>query len=208
MSALLLTPSELGVTCILSSKPWISLWFPLDFIGEVQWDFNSRLMISNFDWTYLRAQKEFEGVLTCKQEVFLLVWMIPTFLRAHNTSFCSPHKNSFIFPYKCRLPGIRAPNFLRCLISKRSVPGAYAKVVPFDSKWPIVCHQTFGWYCWGSPRGSPWRSSEFGSFGRGLHTRQNGTPSLSLCSYKGKYTMVSKHWWEASVPARRHSVFG
>ena len=97
MSALLLTPSELGVTCILSSKPWISLWFPLDFIGEVQWDFNSRLMISNFDWTYLRAQKEFEGVLTCKQEAFLLVWMIPTFLRARNTSLCSPQKKIKFF---------------------------------------------------------------------------------------------------------------
>ena len=33
--------------------------------------------------------RRLEGVLTCKEQVFLLVWMIHTFLRAHNISICS-----------------------------------------------------------------------------------------------------------------------
>ena len=44
MSELLLTPSELRGRCIYDG-------FPLDFIGTVQWDFNSRLGISNLKYS-------------------------------------------------------------------------------------------------------------------------------------------------------------
>ena len=107
MSALLLTPSELGYRFILSLRSRFSLWLQWDSIGTSQWDFNSNSGSPNFRWTYLRAQKELEGVLTCKQEVFLLVWTILTFLRTQNTSFCSPQKKLLFFPYIAGLPAIQ-----------------------------------------------------------------------------------------------------